>query len=866
MASFTDNISTFNPYLSQLPIIEEMSKVGQEKQQLYNQGVQKIQTQIDNVAGLDIIRDVDKQHLQSKLNELGGKLKTVAAGDFSNFQLVNSVGGMVGQLSKDSDIINAVSSTQRYRDEARNMETDRKEGKSSAQNQWDFTNKANDWIHSGDVKQTFNGRYSPYINVDKNWLDVYKGLHSDLRDVDIPYEKNADGSLNVQKTAAAMQKLSKETVSAAQIENAIRSSLTPDEQNQLSINGRYQFRGYDTPEKLAASSTAKFNSQITTNNNSIQTLTGLANLSTSDPVMHKQYLDSLAGLKQVNSTLENQKAEELSLISKDPDLAKTEIYKNGAIAQFATAHSWAHDKVNLATNVVAEGNLKMRDEARKDSALNFDIYKQDYKEKEDRLDRIMKDAEFAMKMQAFNIKFNGQGSQVAPATGLLGLDTHVKDIQQAMTDDVTALEKASDTSVINTAKKIGVTPGQYEKAIEDYNSGDATRLASSLNVIPVEYRDGANQIINDRQEAKRLKAALSSIVAEVYGTPERKQMQDNIIASVQDLPPLSVKDAQGRTVTFTPTEFATYLSKKESTPPPFYGDGGDNPLQDEQITFNRSLSEKEKLLNTGQLDSEGHSIYGKYQQRISDKVAELNVSTKDELAKKLLERSGSYLPTMTSIAFSSEHGDIERRKLEGLVVAASSTYDKNVAGQAGGDVRMSQAQAKTANEWVSGKGKEDIVYQKLTQGNTNYLQMTKGGEKLYIPLTKDQVKTLPISTLNQPSDTDKAIMSAQSLGNGSTNPTGNYADAYFNRSRIPQVTLEAKADLTWNDSNHDKQYVNMYLNTPGLGLLKLKHDSPMDTKQASEFVIGLTNEKVKQFYLQNPNVSEEWKAEIKKLK
>ena len=93
MASYTDAIAQFNPYVQQLPV-ELMMKVGMQKQAQYDAGVQKIQHYIDNIAGLDIYRNVDKEYLQSKLGELGKNLKTVAAGDFSDQQLVSSVGGL----------------------------------------------------------------------------------------------------------------------------------------------------------------------------------------------------------------------------------------------------------------------------------------------------------------------------------------------------------------------------------------------------------------------------------------------------------------------------------------------------------------------------------------------------------------------------------------------------------------------------------------------------------------------------------------------------------------------------------------------------------------------------------------------------
>ena len=129
MASFLDQIPQFNPYIEQLPV-DMMVKVGMQKQAQYEQGVQKIQSAIDNVAGLDIYKDVDKNYLQSKLNQLGGNLTGLAAGDFSNFQLVNSVAGMTNQIIKDSNVQNAVSSTAWYKKQQKAIEDARKKGKS----------------------------------------------------------------------------------------------------------------------------------------------------------------------------------------------------------------------------------------------------------------------------------------------------------------------------------------------------------------------------------------------------------------------------------------------------------------------------------------------------------------------------------------------------------------------------------------------------------------------------------------------------------------------------------------------------------------------------------------------------------------
>jgi len=147
MASWTDKIPTFNPYVQQLPV-EAMVQVGMQKQKQYDEGIQKIQTNIDNVAGLDVANEVDKVYLQSKLNQLGNDLKGVAAGDFSNFQLVNSVNGMTNQIVKDRNVQNAVNSTARLKKEQSIKEKAIQDGKSSPENEYVFNNQVENYLQS----------------------------------------------------------------------------------------------------------------------------------------------------------------------------------------------------------------------------------------------------------------------------------------------------------------------------------------------------------------------------------------------------------------------------------------------------------------------------------------------------------------------------------------------------------------------------------------------------------------------------------------------------------------------------------------------------------------------------------------------
>ena len=68
MASYNSTPVTFSPYVAQRPA-DLMLKVGMEKEKLYQEGYEKIQSSIDKVAGLDVYRDVDKGYLKQKMNK-----------------------------------------------------------------------------------------------------------------------------------------------------------------------------------------------------------------------------------------------------------------------------------------------------------------------------------------------------------------------------------------------------------------------------------------------------------------------------------------------------------------------------------------------------------------------------------------------------------------------------------------------------------------------------------------------------------------------------------------------------------------------------------------------------------------------------
>jgi hypothetical protein len=250
MASYTDTIPTFNPYVQQLPV-EAMLKVGMYKQQKYDEGVQRIQSSIDNVAGLDVYKDVDKKYLQSKLNALGNNLKGVAAGDFSDFSLVNSVNGMTKQIVKDENVQTAVSATATAKKELAFMDEERKKGNLNPSNEYVFKQKFSSWADNEEVGQGFNARYDPYFDVWKYAKDTFDAIGDESMSFDQIFQTGSDNKPLLDKNKRPiLSHYMKTMVKEGKFPERVKETLNqifsdPRVGKQLSIDGQYNFSGMD---------------------------------------------------------------------------------------------------------------------------------------------------------------------------------------------------------------------------------------------------------------------------------------------------------------------------------------------------------------------------------------------------------------------------------------------------------------------------------------------------------------------------------------------------------------------------------------------------------------------------------------------
>lgn len=360
MATFLDETPQFNPYVSQIDTNAAL-QVGLQKQAQYNEGVQRIQSQIDSVAGIELSRDVDKQYLQSKLNDLSSDLKTVSVGDFSNFQLVNSVGGMVNKIAKDKTIQTAYASTQNDKKQLAKIEKDVEEGKNNPANTYYYQKQREAWLNSPIPGESFNGQYVPAFDVFKHAKEVFEEVKPDGYSLDQIYVTDAMGKPVTDRNGKPvlsphMARLEKEGRFPEKVRETIDYIFSdPRVDTQLSISGQYNLR-QASPEYLQA-----------TVNRQESMLVGSLNERLNALNLDKNSGKNVdAEIDQVKLQIENIKSkysEYSTLAITNPDAVRGMIHKDQVKSNYSTIFGWSKTKETLHDNPSWNAVFKMNQEA-----------------------------------------------------------------------------------------------------------------------------------------------------------------------------------------------------------------------------------------------------------------------------------------------------------------------------------------------------------------------------------------------------------------------------------------------------------------------------------------------------------------------
>lgn len=187
MANFIGAISEFNPYIMQIPT-DAYVKVGMFKEQQYMAGVEKIQTSIDKVAGLDIANEGGRTYLKNRVDELTKTLNKYSMVDFSNPNNITQLTSLSKPLYSDENIVNDVINTGVYRKWASSAQRKMEAGDMDAVQYYYEQQEASKWLNSKVAGSQYTGRSVPndatYEKVNKKVLDFKSKLKPDTRYVE----------------------------------------------------------------------------------------------------------------------------------------------------------------------------------------------------------------------------------------------------------------------------------------------------------------------------------------------------------------------------------------------------------------------------------------------------------------------------------------------------------------------------------------------------------------------------------------------------------------------------------------------------------------------------------------------------------
>lgn len=829
MASFTDIIPQFNPYIQQLPV-EAMVSVGMEKQKRYDEGIQKIQSQIESVAGLDVVKPVHKEYLQSKLNELGNNLKGVAAGDFSNFQLVNSVGGMIGQVVKDPVVKNAYQSTQLLRKQQQNLEEARKSGKSSVENEAWFNDQVLEWQNNPDLLTPFTGEYIEYTDVDKKLRDVASKIKEIEQSVDIPYVRDAAGNVILDKNGQptvddAMLRIKVKGTPAEKILNNFYSSLTENDKRQLMITGNYHYRG-------ASKATFK-NDIISTYDSrkkalSNQVVDWAVKLKTDSSLTDAQKTEIEAAINAANTKLndgyfEKEAAREIDSIDKS-DIKDfkyrlyTQKYLTG-LAQDLSNQSYTQETLSNPYAQMAMEKKKLAFQVERAKVednqfwANYGLRAAQFRfdQEKDARDRVEKAAEKAL---------------LEPIVGYGGLGTGVKqptlfDLDNQRKQTITSLNQLYSS---NGAKLFpNLSPKEREEAMGElvqkyidnptakFNSNDEVRFVEQARELQLKL----SQQTGLYSQAQRAGSAMQGRVNDIFkGVGGVNFSNGSEMISAQDLYILRSKVSE-----FTKTT------------------GANAPGAVPQVSFD----------SKGYLNSLPQNLRGYANAFVKQQSGQALTATERVIVNRANDLTKTYSPKVKQIF--TEKINVENKflaermpevqvtygtlnmgdkgtafRVENLIGNATRAYDelKNLDVQTSSDFNPT-----TINEWRSGKDAGDLKYvvEKGFDGSGKLI-IYNGTQKQIIPMTSSDVASyfpkvakssfmtnVKYDILSSPGKTTNA--------NAVGDPTGARFSGYqipslqgTNYAGITRIDVEGASDN--NGGPDDVFQVRMYVNNNGV--------------------------------------------------
>ena len=259
MANYVGAITNFNPYIQQIPT-EAYMKVGMYKEQQYQAGVQKVQDNIDKIAGLDIANEGGRQYLRARVDELTNTLNKYSHVDFSNPNNVTQLASLAKPLYQDENIVNDVINTGIYRKWQKEASDAYKAGKMELGQYMREATDASVWLNSQSAGSQYTGRQTANTATKRDLVDrIIKAKKDGIDQNEYVYD------INYSKDTPYYVKSTNKYYSEADFNNFVTESVISTRDREMLMNENwYENQGKST-EQLQLEDLQMYQSKIAAN-------------------------------------------------------------------------------------------------------------------------------------------------------------------------------------------------------------------------------------------------------------------------------------------------------------------------------------------------------------------------------------------------------------------------------------------------------------------------------------------------------------------------------------------------------------------------------------------------------------------------
>lgn len=549
MANFTQsNPIQYKDYVSTQPI-EAETLVGSQREEELRQGIQKVNDVYSRVAGVDVLRGVDKQYLQNNLDSLKQGITNNLSGDFSDSRITSQITGAATQIYRDPVIQNAIISTAQVRKGQSDLDEYRKAGKGSPAQEYVYNQAVNQYANSTDPTASFNTRAKPNTEYKKHAVEGLKALTGDESITDDAFTTDGKGHL-VLADNTIRKKYS--GITPQRIQSMLMNYLTPDDFDQISAEGRYNYSN-KSDQQFANDLQNSYNDKHEVAQNYITQLQS-AKTKTKDPQALAQLDQNIAGEQQRLKGIEDEYNN--ITISGDVESAKAQKATFDFIHGFSNSFAYTQKSETYAGKTPQE-NMQWRQDF-KQKADQFTITKnQQEKFHEDqmaldyeKLNREHpKDKLGNVASGGFELGRNqGELATLAPTE---------EKVQDNISKTSSYLDVQKDAAIQDFISKGNIIPENIntsdKKAVGNYIDGLKSSWAINPNNVDASVARYFDDVFKDSRNTGQMQATLSDI---------QKQASDkfNIDKLIPKAPAHTLYDSK-ESYSYTPKDFVNAISK-----------------------------------------------------------------------------------------------------------------------------------------------------------------------------------------------------------------------------------------------------------------------------------------------------------------